>query len=60
MSSAQAQAMVRSADLKGDNKLSWGEFCLMMSNRLPVRYVSSSSSYDMHAGEPDDEQPPAR
>ena len=32
--------MVRSADLKGDNKLSWGEFCLMMSNRLPVSRIA--------------------
>lgn len=32
--------MVRTADLKGDGKLSWGEFCLMMNARLPVARVA--------------------
>jgi hypothetical protein len=40
LSYEEAQAMVRSADLKGDNKLSWGEFCLMMSDRLPVARIA--------------------
>jgi hypothetical protein len=32
--------LVRSADLAGDGKLSWTEFCLMMSDRLPVARVA--------------------
>ena len=40
LSSEEAEAMVRSADLKGDGKLSWGEFCLMMSDRLPVARIA--------------------
>jgi len=40
LSHEEAQALVREADLKGDNKLSWGEFCLMMSHRLPVARVA--------------------
>jgi len=40
LSADEVENMVRSADLKGDGKLSWGEFCLMMSNRLPVARIA--------------------
>ena len=36
----EIEEMVRSADLMGDGKLSWTEFCLMMSERLPVARVA--------------------
>ena len=35
--------LVRSADLAGDGKLSWTEFCLMMSDRLPVARCCSNN-----------------
>ncbi|EKX35163.1 hypothetical protein GUITHDRAFT_90329 [Guillardia theta CCMP2712] len=36
----EVEQMVQEADLTGDGKISWGEFTLMMGNRLPVSRVA--------------------
>jgi hypothetical protein len=40
LSESEVEEMVRSADMGGDAKIGWTEFCLMMSDRLPVARVA--------------------
>jgi len=40
LSVCEVEQMVRAADLNGDGKIGWTEFCFMMSNRLPVARVA--------------------